>query len=126
VTPGRLGEFLELPAPPDGAIVLAAAALRRTMWGRVRQFAFRDAAVNVHTRAGQSVEQDRYVVAMGSQGFLLQPAVRVPGDLPAAWDTHAPRSPAQVRITTLEQGQSYESEFEWRIQVCRADTSPRG
>ena len=125
VRPGRLGEFLELPAPPDGAIVLAAPAFRRTIWGRLRQFAFRDAMVTIDTRAGQSVEQDRYVVAMGSEGFLLQPQMRNAGDLAAVWDAHAPRSPTQVRIRTLEQRQSYEPEFEWQLKVCHADRSPR-
>ena len=103
--------------------MIAAPVLRRTTWGRVRQFVFRDALVAIDTRVGERIEEDRYVVAMGAQGFLLQPPVRLAGDLPAVWDARAHRSPTHVRIRTIEQRQSYASEFEWRLQVCRRDTS---
>jgi len=119
VKPGRLGEFLELPAPPDGAVVMAAPDLRRTLWGRVRQFVFRDARVVIDSRDNTTVEEDRYVVAMGTQGFLLQPSVRVASDLPSVWDSRAPRAPTHVRIRTVERLRSYASDFTWRIQVCR-------
>jgi hypothetical protein len=121
--PGRLGEFLELPAPPDGAIVIAAPALRRTLWGRVRQFVFRDARVMIDSRDAAGLEEDRYVVAMGEQGFLLQPSMRTASDLPAVWDSRAPRAGTQVRIRTLERARSYAPDFIWRLRVCRRTTS---
>lgn len=125
VRPGRLGEFLEVPAPPDGAIVIAAPALRRTMWGRVRQLLFRDARVAIDSRDGAGLEEDRYVGAMGEQGFLLQPSVRAAAGLLAVWDARAPRARSQVRIRTVEETSSYAPDFIWHLQVCRRSAPSR-
>jgi hypothetical protein len=60
---------------------------------------------------------------MGAQGFLLQPPIRRTGDLTTVWDARAHRSPTHVRIRTIEERQSYASQFEWRFQVCRPGKS---
>jgi hypothetical protein len=121
--PGRLDEYIDLPRPPDGAVVIAAPALAQNAWGRFRTFAFRDAPVMVDTRTGPSAEEHQYLfpVEMGAQGFLLQPELLRESDLASVWDGTAARSATQVRLRTA--GRGYVSEFEWQFEVCRPITS---
>jgi hypothetical protein len=121
---GRMNEFVNLPTPVAGAVVIAAPVAELTVWGRLRGFVFRDAAVVIETitgAAGARTEEDRYVVQMGAQGFVLQPSIRLSDELPTLWQPVVAREPLRVRIKAVERLRSYRSGLEWRLQTCRSE-----
>lgn len=116
---GTMGGYTAVPAPPDGAIVIASVAPTYTLWGRVRRLVLRDEGMQVATRTDAAIDNARFVAGMGAAGFLAVPSVGDGGHLGAVWDGTARRRAIAIGLRPLGSGSGFSTSLTWRFETCR-------